>query len=53
MVSLAQVFWLRDTGAGQPQRLYAVADRALSVETDFADFSSTSSGTPGRTPDPC
>ncbi|HEU4491182.1 MAG TPA: ATP-binding protein, partial [Jiangellales bacterium] len=38
VVSLAQVFWLRDAGAGQPQRLYAVADRALSVETDFADF---------------
>jgi len=38
VVSLAQVFWLRDAGAGQPQRLYAVADRALAVETDFADF---------------
>jgi uncharacterized protein YPO0396 len=38
VVTLAQVFWLRDAGAGQPQRLYAVADRELSVETDFTDF---------------
>jgi uncharacterized protein YPO0396 len=38
VVTLAQVFWLRDAAAGQPQRLYAVADRELSVEADFADF---------------
>ena len=40
-VTLAQVFWLR-TGdaAGQPDRLYVTADRALSVARDFADFGS-------------
>jgi uncharacterized protein YPO0396 len=36
-VTLAQVFWLKDP-QGQPQRLYAVAERALSIATDFADF---------------
>ncbi len=36
-VTLAQVFWLKDP-AGQPSRLYAVAERDLSIATDFADF---------------
>jgi uncharacterized protein YPO0396 len=36
-VTLAQVFWLKDLH-GQPARLYAVAERALSIGTDFAGF---------------
>ncbi len=36
-VTLAQVFWLKDP-QGQPLRLYAVAERGLSIATDFADF---------------
>jgi len=36
-VTLAQAFWLKDP-QGQPLRLYAVAERALSIATDFADF---------------
>ncbi len=36
-VTLAQVFWLKDP-AGQPQRLYALAEKALSIAGDFADF---------------
>ena len=36
-VTLAQVFWLKDP-AGPPQRLYAVAEKALSIAGDFADF---------------
>ena len=36
-VTLAQVFWLKDP-AGQPLRLYAVAEKALSIAADFADF---------------
>jgi uncharacterized protein YPO0396 len=40
-VSLAQVFWLRSgEAAGQPDRFYVTADRALSVTGDFADFGS-------------
>jgi uncharacterized protein YPO0396 len=38
-VTLAQVFWLKDP-QGQPQRLYVVAERALSITADFADFGS-------------
>lgn len=38
-VTLAQVFWLKDP-QGQPQRLYVVAERALSIAADFADFGS-------------
>jgi uncharacterized protein YPO0396 len=37
-VTLAQVFWLRDGNTGQPDRFYLVADRALSIPGDFADF---------------
>ena len=37
-VTLAQVFWLREGNAGQPERFFVVADRALSVQADFADF---------------
>jgi uncharacterized protein YPO0396 len=36
-VTLAQAFWLKDP-AGQPLRLYAVAEKALSIASDFADF---------------
>jgi uncharacterized protein YPO0396 len=38
-VTLAQVFWLKDP-QGQPQRLYVVAERPLSIAEDFADFGS-------------
>ena len=37
-VTLAQVFWIKDQG--QPQRFYVVADTALSIAVDFADFGS-------------
>ncbi|MFI2430973.1 ATP-binding protein [Streptomyces sp. NPDC018693] len=37
-VTLGQVFWLPDANATQPDRLFLVADRALSVADDFADF---------------
>jgi uncharacterized protein YPO0396 len=37
-VTLAQVFWLRDGNAGQPERFYVTADRPLSVAADFAGF---------------
>jgi uncharacterized protein YPO0396 len=36
--TLAQVFWLRDGNAGQPDRFFVTADRPLSVAGDFADF---------------
>lgn len=36
-VTLAQVFWLKDP-QGQPARLYAVAEKPLSIARDFADF---------------
>ncbi|TXT40163.1 MAG: hypothetical protein FD135_1557 [Comamonadaceae bacterium] len=36
-VTLAQVFWMKDT-FGQPDRFYAVADKALSLTEDFSDF---------------
>ena len=36
-VTLAQVFWLKDPH-GQPRALYAVAERALTIAGDFADF---------------
>jgi uncharacterized protein YPO0396 len=36
-VTLAQVFWLKDP-SGQPLRLYALAQRAMSIAGDFADF---------------
>lgn len=38
-VCLAQVFWLPDP-TGQPERLYVVADRDLSITTDFSQFGS-------------
>jgi uncharacterized protein YPO0396 len=37
-VSLAQVFWLRDGAAGQPDRFFAVCDRALTIAADFTGF---------------
>jgi uncharacterized protein YPO0396 len=39
-VTLAQVFWLKDSHAGQPDRFFVTADRALSVVGDFSDFGS-------------
>jgi uncharacterized protein YPO0396 len=39
-VTLAQVFWLRDSHAGQPDRFFVTTDRALSVVTDFSGFGS-------------
>ncbi len=38
VVSLAQVFWLKDGQPGQPGRFFAVADRELSITADFSDF---------------
>lgn len=38
VVSLAQVFWLKEGTGGQPDRFYAVADRDLSVAGDLAEF---------------
>jgi uncharacterized protein YPO0396 len=38
-VTLAQVFWIKDQG--QPPRFYVVADRALSITDDFANFGTT------------
>ncbi|MFC0268626.1 ATP-binding protein [Kushneria aurantia] len=38
-VTLAQVFWIKDS-AGQPERFHVVADRALTLAGDFADFGS-------------
>lgn len=36
-VTLAQVLWM-PTVEGQPERLYVVAEKALSIRTDFANF---------------
>ena len=36
-VTLAQVFWLKEAH-GQPVRYYVVADRALGIAEDFANF---------------
>ncbi len=36
-VTLAQVFWMKDP-AGQPARLYAGAERELSIASDFSGF---------------
>ena len=36
-VTLAQVFWLKEAH-GQPVRFYVVADRALTIAEDFANF---------------
>ncbi len=38
VVTLAQVFWSRDSSSGQPQRFYLTSDRELSIEDDFTDF---------------
>ncbi|MFL6665531.1 MAG: ATP-binding protein [Rhizobacter sp.] len=38
-VTLAQVFWLKDPH-GQPARLYAVAERPLTIAGDFGEFGS-------------
>ncbi|MFO7832274.1 MAG: ATP-binding protein [Desulfuromonadaceae bacterium] len=36
-VTLAQVFWMKDT-KGQPARFYAAAERELSISADFSRF---------------
>ena len=36
-VTLAQLFWIRDPAA-QPERLYAAAERVLSIGKDFSGF---------------
>ncbi len=36
-VTLAQVFWLKDT-FGQPERFYVASEKPLSITADFADF---------------
>lgn len=38
-VTLAQVFWLKEA-RGQPERFYVVAEGALGIAADFADFGS-------------
>lgn len=38
-VTLAQVFWMKDT-AGQPERFLVVADQALTIAGHFAEFGS-------------
>lgn len=42
-VTLAQVFWINDN-KGQPARFYVVADRILSIATDFANFGTSVNG---------
>ncbi len=37
-VTLAQVFWLRDTASGPPERLHVTSDRALSIGEHFTGF---------------
>lgn len=37
-LTLGQVFWMADANATQPERLFLVADRALSVAEDLSDF---------------
>lgn len=37
-VSLAQVFWTKDSSAGQPERFFVTAERELAIATDFAEF---------------
>ena len=37
-VSLAQVFWTRDSSQAQPERFFLTAERELTVAADFADF---------------
>lgn len=39
-VTLAQVFWIKDA-VGQPERFYVVAEKPLSIATDFAHFGTT------------
>ena len=37
-VTLAQVFWMPDDHAGQPNRFYVVAERELGIVSDLSDF---------------
>lgn len=38
VVTVAQVFWMPDDHAGQPSRIYLVAERPLSIAGDLSDF---------------
>jgi uncharacterized protein YPO0396 len=38
VVTLAQVFWMREGHQGQPERFFVVADTPLSIAADLADF---------------
>ncbi|GAB3267137.1 ATP-binding protein [Kineosporia babensis] len=40
VVSLAQVYWLKEGQAGQPERMFVVADHELSISGDLAGFGS-------------
>lgn len=42
-VTLAQIFWMKEAG-GQPARLYAAAERDLSIAADFSGFGSEMAG---------
>lgn len=42
-VTLAQVFWMKDT-QGQPARFFAACERELSIASDFADFGNEFAG---------
>ncbi len=42
-VTLAQVFWTKNT-QGQPERFFVVAERDLTIVTDFAEFGSEITG---------
>lgn len=46
-VTLAQVFWMKDS-YGQPERFYAVAEKPLSLTTDFSDFGAAVTGLRAR-----
>ena len=37
-VTLAQVFWTKSGDVGPPEKLFVVADRALSIREDFSNF---------------
>ena len=38
VVTLAQVFWMKQGQAGQPDRFFVVAERELSIAEDLAGF---------------
>lgn len=38
VTTLAQVFWVKDTSQGQPERFFVVADEQLGIARDFSGF---------------